>query len=234
MNPVRNRQTLIFSLGGSLIVPDRIDIKFLKRFRKFILGLLKSGHRVVIITGGGKTSRRYNSAAQKIIRVKDADLDWLGIAATKLNAELLRVIFAKHAYLRVIDNPLTYQFTRLPAYKLIIASGWKPGSSSDRVAVLWAKNLKARMVLNLTDVDFVYDKDPDKFPQSKPIKQISWSDFRKIVGHKWSPRASWPFDPIASRLAQKFKLKVIIANGRKLKNLENYLGGKKFKGTVIE
>jgi len=85
----------------------------------------------------------------------------------------------------------------------------------------------------LTNVDYVYDKDPNKFKSAKPFKEISWKDYLKLIEQKWIPGMSAPFDPIASKLAQKFKFKVIILNGRKLKNLENYLENKNFTGTII-
>jgi len=85
----------------------------------------------------------------------------------------------------------------------------------------------------LTNVDYVYDKDPKKFKSAKPFKEISWKDYLKLIEQKWIPGMSGPFDPIASKLAQKFKFKVIILNGRKLKNLENYLTNKNFQGTII-
>ncbi|MGC9049181.1 MAG: UMP kinase [Patescibacteria group bacterium] len=226
----------IFSLGGSLIVPQEIDIKFLKKFRNFVLNLIKGGHKIVIVAGGGGVSRKYNQAAKSVSRrtkIKDVDLDWLGIAATKLNAELLRVIFSQYACPKVIVDPNrpSNQITN----QLIIASGWKPGSSTDKVAVLWAKKLGAKQIINLTNIDYAYTKDPRKFLDVKPIKKITWTNYRKIIGNnKWSPRLSTPFDPIASKLAQKYKLKVIILNGQKINNLSNYLKGEKFKGTIIE
>lgn len=268
---ISNRNNyLIFSLGGSIIIPDEIDpvrnskqdslsgsykakppyglaladtkglsqisngvdIEFLKKFRRFILNLLRGSYKIVIIAGGGGLSRKYNQAAKQLSKISDLDLDWLGIAATKLNAELLRVIFAKYAYPKVIADP--YQLTNLSTYQLIIASGWKPGCSTDRVAVLWAEKLKAKQIINLTNIDYAYDKDPREFPDAKPIKNISWQDYRKIVGSKWSPRLSTPFDPIASKLAQKYKIKVMILNGRNLKNIENYLKKGRARGTVIE
>jgi len=226
------KKTLIFSLGGSLIVPnDVISVNFLKKFRELILKLLRKGHRIFIITGGGGTTRKYNAAAKKITKIKDLDLDWLGIATTKLNAEFIRCIFGNYAYPKVLDDPNTKVNSK---YKLIIASGWKPGCSSDKDAVLWAKNLKAEAILNLSDIDFVYDKDPDKYPNAKPLRTVSWIDFIKIVGTKWSPRKSAPFGPPASLLAQKLGLKVVILNGKNIKNLENYLNTKKFKGTIIK
>jgi uridylate kinase len=224
-------KTVIFSLGGSLIVPKGIiDTKFLKEFRQFILNLLSKKYRVVLIAGGGGTCRYYNEGAKSVTTVKNKDLDLIGIAATKLNAELIRSIFSDYAYPEVIANPYTKIKTNK---KVIVASGWKPGFSSDKDAVIWAENLKGELVINLSNIDFVYDKDPRKYSDAKPIKEISWTDFRKIVGNKWLPGMSWPFDPIASRLAQQLELKVVVANGQNLKNLQDCLMGRNFKGTTI-
>ena len=76
-------------------------------------------------------------------------------------------------------------------------------------------------------------KTQKKYPDAKIIKNISWQDFRKIVGNKWDPGLNMPFDPVASKAAQKQKMKVIIANGKNLKNLEKILSNKGFVGTVI-
>jgi uridylate kinase len=97
-----------------------------------------------------------------------------------------------------------------------------------------AKAYGARTVINLSNIDFVYSKDPRKFKDAKKIESISWGNFRKIVGNKWDPGKNLPFDPTAAKLAQKLKLKVIIANGKNLKNLKNILNNNKFRGTIIE
>ncbi|MDZ7798192.1 MAG: UMP kinase [Patescibacteria group bacterium] len=228
---MKTKKTHIISLGGSIIVPDKINITFLKKFRKMILSLVKKGHRFVIVTGGGNTGRVYNQAAKKIAKIKDIDLDWLGIAATKMNAEFIRVIFSDSAFKKVITNPTKKVKTNK---KIIIGSGWRPGCSSDKDTVLLAKQFKAKTVINLFDKDYVYDKDPDKYKTARPLKEISWSDYLKIIGTQWSPRLSTPFDPEASKLAKKHKIKVIIIKGTNLKNLKNYLSGKKYKGTIIK
>ena len=89
-------------------------------------------------------------------------------------------------------------------------------------------------MINLSNIDYVYDKNPKKFKGAKPLKNISWKDFRKIVGNKWDPGLNLPFDPVASKLAEKLKLKVVVMNGKPLSNLKNLLSGRSFKGTVIE
>ena len=202
-------------------------MKFLKQFKSFILK--HKDKRFIIVCGGGFINKTYNAAARELSKVSNEDLDWIGIKATMLNAELVRSMFSKIAYEKFIE-PIEMAKTNK---RIIICNGWKPGWSSDYDAVLLAKNHGARVVINLSNINYVYDKDPSKFKDARPIKEISWRDYRKIVGSKWLPRLNSPFDPIASKLAQKLGLKVIILNGKNLKNLEDYFSGRSFDGTVV-
>lgn len=224
-------KTTIISLGGSLIVQKNIDTIFLKKFRKVILDYVNGKNKIVIVAGGGMINKEYNKAAKKITKISNEDLDWLGIACTKLNAELLRVIFSKYAYEKIVDNPNKKTRT---GKRIIIGSGSKPGFSSDLDAVLLAKNFNSRIVVNMTNVDYVYDKDPKKYKNAKRFEELSWNDYIKIIGKKWQPKLSTPFDPIASKKAKSLGIQVIILNGKKLENLKNFLSGKRFKGTVIK
>jgi len=221
----------IISLGGSLIVPDEVDVNFLLQFKKLIESEIKKGKKFILITGGGRTSRRYSEAAKKLGDLESVDLDWLGIHSTRLNGHLLRTIFRKHAHERIIKNPNKIENANEP---IIVSAGFRPGWSTDYVAVLLAKKYGAEAMINLSNIDYVYDKNPKKFKGAKPLKNISWKDFRKIVGNKWDPGLNLPFDPVASKLAEKLKLKVVVMNGKPLSNLKNLLSGRSFKGTVIE
>lgn len=226
-------KTLIISLGGSIIVPEpnKIDIEFLKKFRALILDFVKRDNRVVIITGGGKINKLYNESAQKIAKIKPVDLDWLGISFTKVNAELVRSIFGDAAHSQIIVNPTEAVTT---SKKTIIGCGWKPGCSSDKDAVLIAQNLGAKTIVNLTNIDYVYTADPRKDKSAKPIKEMTWNEYKKIIGGKWVPRLSSPFDPVAARLAAKIGLEVVIMQGTDIGNFKKFLAGKEFKGTVIK
>ena len=116
---------------------------------------------------------------------------------------------------------------------IINAAGFKPGHSTDTDAVLLAKTYGAKEVINLSNIEYVYDKDPSKFKSAKKIEKINWNEFRKIVGNKWVAGANEPFDPVASREAEKLGLKVSILKGTDLKEVDNVLSGRKFRGTVI-
>lgn len=221
---------LVISLGGSLIVPNKIDTRFLSDFRSLILFHVKKGKKFFIIAGGGRTARTYQSAAASLGITAQTDLDWIGIHATRLNAVLLSFIFKDHVHPKILTNP-----TKKPkiSQPIAIGCGWRPGCSTDKDAVLLAKTQGIKTILNLTNIDYVYTKDPKKHPDAKPIKEIQWKDYLSLTGEKWNPGANYPFDPIASKLAWKHKLKVIIMNGKDLKNLHNFLLNKPFKGTVI-
>ena len=221
----------VISLGGSLVNPGEIDVAFLKNFKKTITAEIKTGCKFIIIAGGGKPAREYQSALKQMAQPSSEDLDWIGIFATRFNANLLRLLFKNNAYNEIVTNFETKLTINKP---IMFAGGWKPGRSSDGAAVRLAQLYKASVLINLSNIDYVYTKDPRKFKDAKKIESVSWKDFRKIIGDKWDPGANVPFDPTAAQLAEKLKLKVIVTNGKNLKNLQNILQGKKFVGTVIK
>ena len=227
------QETIVLSVGGSLVVPNGgIDTVFLQGLNKFIRKHVKKKRRFVIIVGGGSITRHYQKAAKKVIgKIGDEDLDWLGIHATRFNAHLVRTILQDIAHPRIIDN---YDKTiRNASESVIVGAGWKPGWSTDYDAVVAARDYNASVIINLSNIDYVYDKDPKSYKDAKPIKKTTWDFFEKIVGNEWVPGINAPFDPVASQLAKRTGVTVIIANGKKFANLANILNGESFKGTVI-
>lgn len=224
------QKTIVLSLGGSLIVPDKIDINFLKSFKKIIEKYVNKGCKFVIICGGGKTARDFQHYASKLSRLSNEELDWLGIYATRMNAQLVRSLFKDNSNDEIIQDPTAkINFKK----NIVIAAGWKPGWSTDYDAVLLAKNLRLNEVINMSNVGYVYDKNPKERSDAKKIERISWNDFRKLSGTKWKAGMNMPFDPIAAKEAQKSGITVNVI-GKDLKNLEKLLEGKKFRGTIIK
>lgn len=225
------KETVVISVGGSLIAPPSgIDTGFLKKLKALIETHIKKGYRFVIISGGGSTARSYQDAARKIGKISQEDTDWLGIHACRINGHLLLSLLRDKAYPRLVKNPEQPISTAKP---LIIATGWKPGRSSDFVAVRFAKAIGAKKFVNLSNIDYVYDKDPKKHKDAKPIKDISWTEFRKLIPAKWSPGVHAPVDPVAAKLAHAAHIEAVMLNGEDLEQLSKYLAGKSFKGTRI-
>jgi uridylate kinase len=220
----------IISLGGSLIVPDDVDSVFLSGFKNLLEKEIKNGKEFVVITGGGKICRRYQAAGKAIANLSKDELDWIGVYALSFNAEFVRILFGSLAHSEVVKEPDGLKTVKKP---IVIGGANGIGCSTDYDAVLFAKVAGAKRLVNLSNIDFVYDKDPRKYPDAKKIEKISWRDFRKIIPAEWSPRANAPFDPVASREAEKLGLEVAIMNGKNLENFKNYLDGEAFIGSVI-
>lgn len=226
------REYVVVSVGGSLIVPDEIDTQFLRNLRTLVTKKVGEGFGFYIIAGGGKLARRYQDAAKEARGdLTNDDADWLGIHSTRLNAHLLRTLFLEEAQDRIVKNPTRAVNTKYP---VIVGSGWKPGNSTDYCAVMAAKKLGAKKLVNLSNIDYVYTADPRKDESATRIEKTTWAEFRKLIPKEWDPGLSSPFDPVAAKEADAMGLEVAVINGAKLEELENYISGKPFVGTVIK
>jgi uridylate kinase len=240
----------VISLGGSIIAPDRVDVAFLRSFRKALLEYLEADgeRRVILVCGGGGPAREYQSAYRAVMseggrsetekktaedredREAQEAQDWLGIAATKLNAELLRFLFLPLCPERVVSDP-----TALAVFpgRVLVAAGWKPGCSTDYDAVLLAERFQADTVINLSNVARVYSADPKADPQARPLEHLSWAELQALVGRTWVPGANVPFDPLATEQAARMGLRVVMAAGRNIENFKKILNGQPFEGSTI-
>ncbi|MBN1524047.1 MAG: UMP kinase [Spirochaetales bacterium] len=225
--------TKVISLGGSIISPDKVDDLFLKEFYKTAIEYLETNrnNRLILVTGGGAPAREYQRAYHEVSPQPDNNrADWIGIAATRLNAALLAHIFSDECHDAVVDDPTgDFSFSG----RILVASGWKPGFSTDYDAVLLAERFSAKHVINLSNIEQVYTDDPKKNQDAKPIQDITWIEFKKIVGEEWIPGKNVPFDPVATAHAAKIGLTVIFALGRDTENLKQILADNPFSGTTI-
>jgi uridylate kinase len=223
----------VISLGGSIVVPDGIDVDFLKNFVSLVQSFIKSEpeRRFIFVVGGGGPARRYQNACREInSKIKDEEADWIGIMATRLNAQLLKTAMGELCNQEVVTNPM--EVSPLTG-RVMVAAGWKPGFSTDYDAVLLAERFKADSVINLSNIEKVHTADPKTDPNARPIDKISWPEFREMIGDDWVPGKNVPFDPVASRHAEKIGLKVICAFGKNTENLKKILQGEPFTGTII-
>ena len=231
--------TKVLSVGGSIVVPEKPDTDFLCKFIAMIRNWLNedSQRRLILVVGGGGPARIYQNAYREIVSASDgassdsSEADWIGIMATRFNAQLLKAALGDLCPQEVVYNPTTVdEFNG----RILVAAGWKPGFSTDNDAVLLAERFNADTVVNLSNIEKVYTDDPRKNPDAKPIDSISWAEFRKMVGDDWTPGKNTPFDPVASKKAQDLNLTVICAAGKNIENIRSILDGKQFEGTEIK
>ena len=224
----------VLSVGGSIVVPNEPDTKFLTEFSGMIKEWLAadSSRKLILVVGGGAPARVYQNAYRTINADNNSNdqADWIGIMATRLNAQLLKAVFGDLCKQDVVYDPTQVsEFTG----RILVAAGWKPGFSTDNDAVLLAERFAAKTVVNLSNIEKVYTDDPRKNPDAKPLDSISWSDFRKMVGDEWEPGKNCPFDPIASRRADQNGITVVCAGGKNIENIRNILDETDFIGTKL-
>lgn len=217
---------IVISLGGSLIVPDKVDYFLLKEFRRVILKFKK--HKIVVVCGGGRTARMYIEAlGDKSEKIRSL----IGINATRLNAMLVSNFLDSQ-----IEIPESIEMVKklLKRKNLVVcgALGYREKMTSDGTAADVARILKADMMINMTNVKGLYDKDPRKVKNAKFIPEISFEDFLKKADKiKFKPGQHFVLDRAASEIIAKYKIKTVILTG--VKNLADCLSNKEFNGTTI-
>ena len=222
----------VISLGGSIVAPASVDVQFLTGFSALIRDFINTddASRFILVVGGGGPARAWQSAYKEAAGAfRSEEADWIGIMATRLNAQLVKAVMAEWCRQDVVTDPTAAVMNG----KVLVAAGWKPGFSSDNDAVLLAERFGAKTVINLSNIEKVYTADPKTDPGATPLDSISWAGFRAMVGDEWTPGKNVPFDPIASRRAETIGLRVICAAGRDLDNLRNIIRGQAFVGTII-
>ena len=253
---VEQKEWLVIDLGGSIVAPVNSagpDADFAVQLLNFLQRWLIADERryLALVIGGGAPARRYQQGAAtvretlrgqgwQLSECGDEAVDWLGIRATHLNGEYLRLLACGltdregEAWVR---QPLLMSYDQLPPTselgRIVVGGGWKPGFSTDYVSVLLAEHVGAQRLLCLSNIAQIYADDPAKNPSAPALTEIDWQGYQKMVGTEWIPGRSMPFDPVATAHAAKIGMELVFADGRDWANLQNILNGAAFIGTVV-
>ncbi len=225
------KRIIILSLGGSLIIPDEIDVIFLKKFKKIILRNTNK-YKFIIVCGGGSTARKYIYALRSS-GVNEKLQSLSGISATRMNARFMNYFFNINPEEGIPHTTkLLKKYIKKQDVVFCGALEYKPDQTSDSTAAELAKKFNA-IFINLSNVAGLYDKNPAENKNAKFIKKISWGDFYKMAHReKFKPGQHFVLDQTASGIIMRNKIRTYLL-GKNLKQLGNVLKNKKFKGTTI-
>lgn len=225
------KQVIVLSLGGSLIIPKNINIKFLNEFKRVIRKNLKK-FKFIIVCGGGSIAREYISVLRSS-GINERLQSYAGISATRTNARFMSYFFNFNQE-KGIPEKTSQAKSYLKKEDIVFCGAleYKREQTSDATAAGLAKELNTVFV-NLTVVDGLYDKDP-KLKGAKLISKISWKDFYQMSNKiKYKPGQHFILDQTASKTIMQNKILTYIL-GSNMKNFDNFLNGKNFRGTRIE
>jgi len=225
------KKVIVLSLGGSLIIPEQIDINYLKKFKKIILKNTNY-YKFVIVCGGGSTARRYISALREA-GVNEKLQGFSGISATRMNARFMSYFFGINQEYGIPHSmKMIKKYIRKQDIIFCGALEYRPNQTSDSTSAQIAKKFKT-IFINLTNVPGLHNKNPIEHKDAKFIPKISWKDFDKLANKLiFKPGQHFVLDQSASKIILKYKIPTFIL-GKDMQQLDNLLKNKKFKGTII-
>ncbi len=224
---------VVLSIGGSSINPDgKPDINFLRGMAKI---LKESKNEFGIVTGGGSVARAYANAAREL-GAGEYDADAVAIIATKQNAHVLIAALGDIAHPNV---PMTFERARMDLggkHKVVVMGGTIPGITTDSDSALLAEAIGATRLVNISNVDAIYDSDPRKNPNAKKFEKLTYEQLIDLAvkSDKRTAGTHFVFDMLACKLISRSKIETHFVSCKNLKDVANSIEGKKHGGTVVK
>jgi uridylate kinase len=220
--------SIVISIGGSVILSDDLNESYFKQLKSLLKDFSKE-NKIYMIVGGGKAARIFIKLGRKL-NCSENDLDQFGIEFTRINAKLLSHVIG-------ITNqniPHTTDEAIKIDKPIVIMGGTTPGHSTDLVGAELAEKTKADKFIIATNVDGVYDKDPNKYSEAKQISEISIGELIEKYGTEWkSAGKNIVIDGPALEVIKRSKISTFILNGKKLDQLKLVINNQEFSGTKI-
>jgi uridylate kinase len=214
---------VVLRIGGSVLIPSEIDREVLAVLVDQV-ERIRLTHGVFLVVGGGKTARRYITAARDY-HVTEEILDNLGILSSQLNALLLATCISKAELVRDIQEAIH-------ARGLPVLGGTTPGQTTDTVAALLAEAVNAEIMVKVTNVGGIFTADPVKDVTAKKISKMSFKQLKSFSDKEFEAGISSVIDPVAAAIISRNSLKTIVIGAEDMKDLERVLKGN-HSGTVI-
>ena len=223
--------TIVLSLGGSLVNPGTPDTQYVASLVRLLRGMK---YKFGIVVGGGKLARQYAEAARKK-GGNEFEADEAAIKATKKNAQVVIDAVKKDVNAKVCE---TFDEARKQAakHKFVVMGGTIPGITTDSDAVLLAECLGAKRVLNLSNIDGVYNDNPVRNHNAKKFNRMNYDQMIDLAGKNDMRTAGthFVFDFLACKLIARSKIEAHFVHGKNLLDVRKAVDGKPHGGTVVK
>ena len=200
------KKVIVISLGGSLIIPDEIDLNFLEKFKQ-VIKKHESDYNFIIVCGGGSIARKYISALKQSKKSEYLQ-SMAGISITRVNARFMTYLFGKDAN-QGIPHDMNQVKNLLRTNHLVFCGAlrYADKETSDSTAAKLARFFNTEFI-NLTVVPGLFSKNPLVFKDAKFIPEISWKEFNKRAEKiKYRPGQHFVLDQDASEIIMKDRIK---------------------------
>ena len=214
----KQRKILVIKLSGS-VFNFKTTAKSLKEYAKVLLDI-QARVQPVIVSGGGIIARHYVNLARSL-GADESSLDEMGIEISRLNAKLLSAALGDSVY-PVIPSNLEEISIACQSGKIIVSGGLHPGQSTNATAALICEKIKADRFMNATDVEGIYDSDPNKNPRAKMFKEITIKKCLELLNTESTQAGNYDLmDIVALKVIERSKIPtwVIKSDPKIIRNL---------------
>jgi uridylate kinase len=204
--PLRKKKVVI-KLSGS-IFGSTAKSKTIKEYGVMISELDKHVQPIVI-AGGGNIARHYIDLAREL-GSDEASLDLLGIEVSRLNAKLLLHSVPSCVYPKV---PVNLEEVSIAAEigQPVVLGGLHPGQSTNATSALVAEKVKAQIFVNATDVNGIYDSDPNINRHAKVFKRVNVNKCLEVLGKNSSMAGKYDLmDMVALKIIERSRIPTVI------------------------
>jgi uridylate kinase len=223
---------VVLSIGGSSVVPDgKPNIDFLGSLAKVIK---ESRNSFGIVVGGGTPARMYATAVREL-GAGEFDADQIAVMCTKTNAKLVLAALGEMAAGEVLH---TFDKARDAAkhHKVVVMGGTIPGITTDSDAALLAEAIGATRLVNISNVEAIYESDPKRNPKAKKFETLSYAQLITLATECDTRTAgtNFVFDMLACRLIARSGIEAHFVSWKNINEIKNAIEGKKHGGTVVK
>jgi len=220
---------ITLSLGGSIINPGEIDVNFLEQFSDILKRLIPK-YKFMIVCGGGKVAREYIKALPR--GLTEGERDFMGIEATWLNAKLLSYYFKGYCA-PILPKTVEELIEQLEIYDVGLSGGFLPAVKTDEDAAIVADLFGSPILINVTNVDGIYDKDPQTHSDAEKFSTLTYKEFYEIINPlSLDAGSNAPFTLIAAKICERSNMRIIICP-KDLDKIQQAIEGINV-GTVIQ
>jgi len=221
-------RTIVLAIGGSVILSKDLEIPYFKKLAS-LLSKISKKYKLFIVVGGGDIARRYIELG-RMLGFSEQLLDLIGIDITRINAKLLSNVLTDANH----NIPYTINKATKIDNSIVVMGGTKPGHSTDMVGAKIAEKTHSDLFIIATNVDGIFDKDPNEYTDAKQLKVVEIDQLIKSFGTKWEKAGkNLVIDGPALKIIKRARLTTFVLNGKRLNQLEKALNFQPFDGTEI-
>lgn len=224
---------IVLKLGGSVAAPTMENLDYVKRVTAEVRSLVRNGHRLGVVVGGGPVAREYIRFGREL-GGGEAWLDLLGIEIARVNARVFILGLGDLAYPEPV---VSYAHARALFQQGVVPvmGGTHPNHSTDAVAATLAESVGAELFVIVSDVDGVYSEDPKKSGGAVKFDYLSYDELLDLVtGSSGVAGVSTVVDLLAARIIRRSRINTIVIGRKDSEKLSRIvLGEEKHHGTRI-